>query len=136
MQYISYIRELPTSEKRNAELALLFRQPQQAEAIYLQAGLIFRAIQLNMNLFNWERWDWSTVPGLPMASKILLVGDLKSLFSRALELAVKHKTHVDTVLGYRERYLGKIGSKESLKQYKHFSGKVRASRLEGASPAL
>lgn len=56
VQYISYIRELPSSEKRNAELALLFRQPQQAENIYLQAGLVFRAIQLNMALFNWERY--------------------------------------------------------------------------------
>lgn len=55
VQFISYLRELPTAERRNAELALFFRQPQQAEAIYLQAGLIFRAIQLNMSLFNWER---------------------------------------------------------------------------------
>ncbi len=37
---------------------------------------------------------------------------------------MKHKTHVDTVLGYRERYLSKIGSKESLRQYLHYSGKV------------
>ena len=55
VQFISYLRELPTAERRNAELALFFRQPHQAEAIYLQAGLIFRAIQLNMSLFNWER---------------------------------------------------------------------------------
>lgn len=55
VQYISRIRELPSAEKRNAELALLFRQPQEAEVIYLQAGLVFRAIQLNMDLFNWER---------------------------------------------------------------------------------
>lgn len=55
VQYLSYVRELPTPEKRNAELALFFRQPQQAEATYLQAGLIFRAIQLNMSLFLWER---------------------------------------------------------------------------------
>lgn len=44
---------------------------------------------------------------------------------RALELAVKHKTHVDTVLAYRERYLRKIGSKENLKEFLQFSGKVR-----------
>lgn len=56
VQYVSYIRNLPTAEKRNAELALFFHQPQQAEAIYLQAGLIFKAIQLNMSLFGWERY--------------------------------------------------------------------------------
>ena len=38
-----------------------------------QAGMFYRAIKLNIKLFNW---------------------------SRALELAVQHKTHVDTVLGY------------------------------------
>ena len=41
-----------------------------------------------------------------------------------MELAVKHKTHVDTVLGYRERYLSKIGSQETLQQYTNYSGKV------------
>jgi intraflagellar transport protein 80 len=32
---------------------------------------------------------------------------------RALELAVKHKMHIDTVLGYRNRYLDETGRKEN-----------------------
>lgn len=57
VQFVSHIKQLPSPERRNAELALFCHQPQQAEAIYLQASLPFRAIQLNMNLFNWERYD-------------------------------------------------------------------------------
>lgn len=55
VQFVSHIKQLASPERRNAELALFCHQPQQAEAIYLQAGLAFRAIELNMNLFNWER---------------------------------------------------------------------------------
>ena len=36
-------------------MALFCKQPQQAEAIYLQSNLIFRAIEVNINLYNWER---------------------------------------------------------------------------------
>ena len=35
------------------------------------------------------------------------------IFFRALELAVKHKTHVDTVLAYRQKYLQDFGLEES-----------------------
>ena len=56
VQYISYIRELPTPVRRNAELALFSHQLQQAEATYLQAGMVYRAIELNLEFFNWERW--------------------------------------------------------------------------------
>ena len=56
VQYIAHIRDLPTAERRNAELALFCHQPQQAEAVYLQAGMVYRAIELNIQLFNWERW--------------------------------------------------------------------------------
>ena len=36
-------------------MALFCGQPQDAEAILLQAGNIFRAIMLNIQLFNWDR---------------------------------------------------------------------------------
>lgn len=37
---------------------LLFSgQVQEAEATLLQAGLIYQAIQINIDLFNWERYD-------------------------------------------------------------------------------
>lgn len=97
VQYISRLHELPSAERRSAELALFCRQPQQAEAVYLQAGMVYRAIELNMALFNWER---------------------------ALELATKHKTHVDTVLAYREKYLQEAGCRESLQSFIQYSGKL------------
>ncbi|OWF41163.1 intraflagellar transport protein 80 homolog [Mizuhopecten yessoensis] len=90
VQFIVNIKDIPVKEARNAEMALLCGSQQDAEAILLQAGLIFRAIMLNIQLYNWDR---------------------------ALELAVKHKTHVDTVLGYRQKYLTRFEKKENNKRY-------------------
>ncbi|XP_062598363.1 intraflagellar transport protein 80 homolog [Saccostrea cucullata] len=42
-------------------------------------------------------------------------------WDRALELAVKHKTHVDTVLGYRQRYLERFEKKEKNKRFLQYS---------------
>ena len=55
VHYIAEIKALPSAECRNAELALFSHRPQHAEAIYLQAGMVYKAIQLNTDLFNWER---------------------------------------------------------------------------------
>eukprot|EP00731_Ephydatia_muelleri_P030250 Em0021g773a len=94
VQYIQHIRSLSSTDRRSAELALFCHQPQQAEAIYLQSGLTYRAIELNITLFNWER---------------------------ALELAVKYKTHIDTVMAFRQKYLAGIGCQESLKKFVQFT---------------
>ena len=51
------------------------------------------------------------------------------LFIRALELAVKYKTHVDTVLAYREKYLKKCGKRETSKMFLQFSQGVGYSML-------
>lgn len=40
---------------------------------------------------------------------------------RALELAVKHKTHVDTVLAYRQKFLEDFGKKETSKQFLQYA---------------
>ncbi|XP_076095976.1 intraflagellar transport protein 80 homolog [Mytilus galloprovincialis] len=93
VQFIVNIKDIPVKEARNAEMALLCGSPQDAEAILLTAGLTFRAIMLNIQLYNWDR---------------------------ALELAVKHKTHVDTVLGYRQRYLERFSKKENIKRYQQY----------------
>ncbi|BFZ00478.1 hypothetical protein BsWGS_03517 [Bradybaena similaris] len=90
VQFIINIKEIPVKEARNAEMALLYGNQQDAEAILLQAGLIFRAIMLNIQLYNWDR---------------------------ALELAVKHKTHVDTVLGHRQTFLARFDKPETNKRY-------------------
>nr|KAG5699070.1 hypothetical protein BaRGS_017753 [Batillaria attramentaria] len=39
----------------------------------------------------------------------------------ALELAVKHKTHVDTILGYRQKYLARFDRKETNKRFLQYS---------------
>jgi len=78
LQFIQGVKRIPSIEGRNAELALYRRQAKIAEDILLQAGLIYRAIKMNMQLFKWNR---------------------------ALELALKHKSHIDTVLAYRQKYL-------------------------------
>ena len=44
---------------------------------------------------------------------------------RALELAVEYKTHVDTVLAYRQRFLKSIGKAESDGRFIQYDGKVK-----------
>ena len=48
---------------------------------------------------------------------------------RALELAVKHKTHVDTVLAYRQRYLHNFDKKETNKRFIQYAEGVRIWHL-------
>ena len=74
VQFINYVKELPSEQSRNASFALYCKRINEAEQILLQAKLFYRAIKMNIKLFRWDR---------------------------ALELALQHKTHVDTVLAYR-----------------------------------
>lgn len=43
---------------------------------------------------------------------------------RALHLALKHKTHIDTVLAFREKYLTDIGCQETYEKFLECRGKV------------
>uniref|UniRef100_A0A8C5YXR1 Intraflagellar transport protein 80 homolog n=1 Tax=Marmota marmota marmota TaxID=9994 RepID=A0A8C5YXR1_MARMA len=90
VQYINSIKDLPSKESKMAHILMFSGNIQEAEIILLQAGLIYQAIQININLYNWER---------------------------ALELAVKYKTHVDTVLAYRQKFLETFGKQETNKRY-------------------
>jgi intraflagellar transport protein 80 len=56
VHYIIYVKGLPSEEARQAELTLFRRRPEEAESILLQAGLVYRAISLNLRLFNWDRY--------------------------------------------------------------------------------
>ncbi|XP_060098406.1 intraflagellar transport protein 80 homolog isoform X2 [Heteronotia binoei] len=94
VQYISSIKDLPSKESRLAHILLFSGNIQDAEMLLLQAGLVYQAIQVNINLYNWER---------------------------ALELAVKHKTHVDTVLAYRQKFLGDFGKKETNQRFLQYA---------------
>merc|ERR1711998_513815 len=93
-----HIKRIPSEEGRNAELALYRRCPE-AEQILLQARppLIYRAIKMNIRLSRWNR---------------------------ALELAIKHQKHVDTVLGYRQKYLQQLSKIETDKRFDQYSREV------------
>jgi len=96
LEFILHVKSIPSEEARNAEMALYRRCPDEAEAILLQANppLLYRAIKLNIRLFRW---------------------------GRALALALKHRRHVDTVLGYRERYLKEYQKEETDKRFLQYS---------------
>lgn len=97
LQFVLNIKQIPTEEGRSAELCLFRRRPEEAEAILLQAGLVFRAIEMNVKLFNWDR---------------------------ALELAVQHKTHVDTVIYYRNNFLLQAQRPETNQRYLQYAQQV------------
>lgn len=84
-------------EARNAEMLLLSGNQQDAEGILLQSGLYFRAIMMNITLYNWDH---------------------------ALDLAVKHKTNVDTVLAFRQKYMDAMGRKETNKKFLQYADQV------------
>ncbi|OXB63121.1 hypothetical protein ASZ78_000353 [Callipepla squamata] len=94
VQYINSIKDLPSKESRMAHTLLFSGNTQEAETLLLQTGLIYQAIQVNIDLYNWDR---------------------------ALELAVKHKTHVDTVLAYRQKFLEDFGKKETNKRFLQYA---------------
>jgi intraflagellar transport protein 80 len=95
--YIQHIKEIPLHTAQLAEMALLGGNIQDAESILLQNGLVFRSIIINMNLHNWNR---------------------------ALELAIKHKTHVDTVLFFRKKYLDTFDKPETNHKFIQFKDEV------------
>ncbi|KAM6326119.1 intraflagellar transport protein 80 homolog [Podargus strigoides] len=94
VQCINSIKDLPSKESRMAHILLFSGNTQEAETLLLQTGLIYQAIQVNINLYNWDR---------------------------ALELAVKHKTHVDTVVAYRQKFLEDFGKKEMNKGFLQYA---------------
>lgn len=98
LRYISSVREIPSAEGRQAELALFQRRLDEAERILLQAGLVYRAIEMHTRLYNWER---------------------------ALEIAVERRTHVDTVVAYRQRHLDSISRKETIDKFKQVSASTK-----------
>lgn len=97
VHYISHVKNIPTEEGRSAELAVFSRNYRKAEMILLQAQLFYRAIKMNIRLFRWER---------------------------ALSIAVKHKTHVDTVIAYRQKYLESIKQQESNQHFVKYGAQV------------
>ncbi len=55
VQYINYIKELPSEPSRNAALALYCKRFDEAENILISNRLYYRAIKLNIKSYKWER---------------------------------------------------------------------------------
>ena len=92
------MKELPSEPARNAALAVYMKKIPEAESILLQARLFYRAIKLNIKLYKWER---------------------------ALEIAVQNKTHVDTVVAYRQRFLQMYKREETNEKFLQFSKELQ-----------
>jgi intraflagellar transport protein 80 len=82
---------------------LLSNKTEEAENVLVQGKLIYRAIKLNVNLFRWDR---------------------------ALNLALTHKTHIDTVLAYRKKYLDSAGLEETNSKFIELSKEVNYFKLD------
>lgn len=97
LEYVQMIKAIPSAEGRNAEFMVYKRQIKRAEQILLQGKLIYRCIRMHIRLFNWQR---------------------------ALELAMEHKTHIDTVLGYRQNYLKAISQSEADPKFSSLASQI------------
>lgn len=97
LQYIQHVKRVPSKEGRSAEMALFKRNMKEAESILLQAGLVYRAIKMHIELFAWQR---------------------------ALDLAVKYKTHVDTVLCYRRKFLAANNRDERNSRFLQYNNEI------------
>jgi intraflagellar transport protein 80 len=102
VQFVAHINKIPESDDvlRSAELALFCKRPDEALNTLLQNKRIFRAIKLNIRLHRWND---------------------------ALDLALKHQTHVDTVLAYRQQHLEQMKHVETNDQFKHWAGQVEVN---------
>jgi intraflagellar transport protein 80 len=100
VRFIEKARATPNGARRAADLAAFKREPEEAERILLGAGLVFRAIELNLRLFDWDR---------------------------ALEIALEHKTHIDTVLCFRAAYLKRNKRREDKKDFVAAAREVEVS---------
>ncbi|KAI6222302.1 Intraflagellar transport protein 80-like protein [Aphelenchoides fujianensis] len=83
--FLNEIRDESKPEMKAAHMSLFNGNIREAETNLAKSGRIFRAIMLNIEMFR---------------------------FDKALDLAVKHRMHVDTVLGFRGRFLEQTGRRE------------------------
>mmetsp|Transcript_41136 Transcript_41136/g.110537 ORF Transcript_41136/g.110537 Transcript_41136/m.110537 type:complete len:765 (+) Transcript_41136:107-2401(+) len=97
LQFVSHIGRLPDEVLRSAELALFCKRPEEALNILKQNKRIYRAIKMNIRLHRWND---------------------------ALELALKHQTHVDTVLAYRQQHLEQMKHVETNEQFQSWSQQI------------
>lgn len=80
-----------------ANLLMLTNRVDEAEALLIETGFIYRAIKLNLDAFRWDK---------------------------ALGLAQEHNKHVDTVLGYRKKYLEGAAKEENNAKFLQLSKEI------------
>jgi len=85
--FMCHIKELPTSEAREAELLLFRRRLPEAITVLVQSGWIYRAIKMCIHNFLWEK---------------------------AYDLARQHQAYLDVVLFHRTKYLTNINREETI----------------------
>lgn len=66
----------------------------------MTARLYYRAIKLNIKLYRWEK---------------------------ALDIAVNNKTHIDTVIAYRKRFLEQYSKEETNEKFKQYSSQIEVN---------
>jgi len=76
---------------------LLSNKIEEAESVLVQGKLFYRAIKLNVNLFRWDK---------------------------ALNLALTHKQHIDTVLAYRQKYLSSVSLEETNSKFMELAKEI------------
>uniref|UniRef100_A0A183BU10 WD_REPEATS_REGION domain-containing protein n=1 Tax=Globodera pallida TaxID=36090 RepID=A0A183BU10_GLOPA len=96
--FLSELRSQNVPQLRDAMVAQFSGQRREADTTLVNAGKAFEALMLNLGTFR---------------------------FDRAMELATKMGRHLDTVLGYRQRYLGLLGRKETDQRYLKHHSEVR-----------
>ncbi|MCO5614629.1 hypothetical protein L7F22_068913 [Adiantum nelumboides] len=96
-EFIKHLKGQASEVVLKAEHALFTRQLKDAESVLLKAGLIYRAIKVNLRLLNWDR---------------------------ALEIALLHKKHIDTVLWKRGQYLSDTNQEETKDAFKNLKDQV------------
>lgn len=82
----SNFQALRNKSHQLAAVSLLAGSLPEAETVLLHNGLIYQAILTNIQMHNWNK---------------------------SLDLALKHKTHIDTVLFLRHKYLQSINKEEN-----------------------
>lgn len=97
VRYIESVKKTVTPEGRQAAIAVFTRRADEAERILLQAGLVYRAIDMHIKLHDWER---------------------------ALSLAQERSSHIDTVLCKRADFLEEMKMKETSDRFRAASSKI------------
>eukprot|EP01083_Nonionella_stella_P059430 155478_1 len=95
--FIKSIQNLPLQSHKDAQLALYRTNIKSAENILLHNDLIYRAIELNLRLLKFER---------------------------ALQIAVDHNTHLETVIGMRNKYLQEIQKEENIELFVKYNNEI------------